>query len=270
MPLVRIADLDGPDAVSGLVQASKISRMYDQYVGSDPGNGHLRPPGIHASEVSGCKRRIVYNLLAYQNRGANGKTWRQRFAVGHAIHEMVQRDFYGMAANSNGSLHFVAEHHIKIAPHLQPLAEKWHIHSSTDGVFTFFDGQNPDPYLRVGVEIKTSSPTEYAKLTKPLDYHIDQVHVYMACLDIPVFWLFYWNKGNQNNTNSDGPFLVKFDKLRWARIEAKIQECHDYAYAGELPEREEGSVCQFCQYSYTCQPPGSGYTPKTQAAPWRP
>lgn len=271
MPLVRIADLNGPDVTAGLLQASKISRMYDDYVGNDPGDGHERHPGIHASEVSGCKRRIVYNLLAYEKRGNNNKTWRQRFAVGHAIHAMVQKDFYGMAANSGGRLVFRAERDISIAPHLQPMAEKWHIHSHTDGVFSFYEdtAANASPFLRVGVEIKTSSPTEYEKLKAPLDYHIDQVHVYMACLDIPVFWLFYWNKGNQNNTNSDGPFLVKFDTNRWAALEKKFQECHDLAYEGELPEREESSVCQFCQFNYTCQPP-SLFRPQRTASVWQP
>jgi len=269
MPLVSLADINNPEAEALVQQASRLSKMYDEYVGSDSGDGHERKPGIHASEVSGCERRIVYNLLAYEKRSTNTKVWRQRFNIGHAIHHMVQTDFYGMAKKSNGQLLFQAERDIVISPDLQAVAAKWHIHSSTDGVFTFLDDDGV-PELKVGVEIKSASPTEYEKLKAPMDYHLDQVHVYMACLDVPLFWLFYWNKGNQNNTNSEGPFLVKWDQARWDRLEKKFQRCHDAAYADTLPEREESGVCSFCQYAYTCRPPKLVQFGRSSQKVWHP
>lgn len=269
MGLVTLADLNAPDVEEHLARASQISKMWDQYIADDPGNAHERRPGIHASEVSGCKRKIVYNLLAYEKRGQISKNWRQRFAVGHAIHEMIQKDFYGMAKKSGGSLLYHAERDIIIAPERQEMAAKWHITSSTDGVFSFIDEPGGPITLRVGVEIKTEAADGFEKLKAPKPEHVDQAHVYMACLDVPVFWLLYINKNNQNNTGSDGPFLIKFDPARWARLEAKFQECHDFAWKGELPDREESMVCQFCAYSYTCQPP-SLVQPWKKTTPWRP
>jgi CRISPR/Cas system-associated exonuclease Cas4 (RecB family) len=250
MPLARIADIGGPDFQQMLERARKISTLYDKFIEEAPVD--RRTPGIHASEVSGCHRKIVYSLLAYEQRGSLSKNWRQRFQVGHAIHGMVQRDFRNMAEQSGGLMAF--EDEVKIAPNLQAFAEKYFVHSSADGVFTFFDEPGGPAVLRVGLEIKTEAPDGYDKLKAPKPEHIDQAHIYMAALDVPLFWFFYMNKANQNNTNSQGPFLVQWNQQTWNKLEAKILKCHDYASEGELPPGEESMVCQFCSYSYTCQP----------------
>jgi CRISPR/Cas system-associated exonuclease Cas4 (RecB family) len=173
-----------------------------------------------------------------------------------------------MAAQSGGLMEF--EDEIKISPELQPLAEKWYITSSADGRFTIRDVPGGPPVLRIGLEIKTEAPDGYSKLTAPKEEHIDQAHIYMACLDVPVFWFLYINKGNQNNTGSDGPFFITFDHDRWARIEQKMAECHDAAEKNELPPREESMVCQFCPYAYTCQPPSQGRSNRKLVPLWRP
>jgi hypothetical protein len=269
MPLVTIADLQLPGVEEYLLRAQKLSKMYDQFIEADPGNAGERAPGIHASEVSGCKRKIVYGLLAYEKRGQISKNWRQRFAVGHALHAMIQQDFFDLAAKSGGLVKFECEEQVIISPTRQPMAKKWFINSSTDGVFTFYDEPGGPPVMRIGLEIKTEAMDGYDKLKAPKPEHLDQAHVYMACLDVPAFWFLYINKNNQNNTSSDGPFLVTWDQRRWDALEKKFQECHDYADKVTLPEKEESMLCQFCAFSYTCQP-ASLVRPQKQQRAWRP
>lgn len=228
-----------------------ISSRYDQFI--TQGRGKDRLPGIHASEVHGCKRKIVYSLLAYEQKERISKNWRQRFQVGHAIHNMLQTDFENMAKDSGGLLHFQRE--ALIAPNLQPIAEKWFINSSCDGIFTEYDTPGGPPVLRYGLEIKTEAPDGYEKLREPKEAHLWQAHIYMKCLDLPMFWFLYMNKANQNNTDAEGNFFVLWDQKIWDTLEARFEECHKLALDFTFPPREESMLCQFCGFSYTCQPP---------------
>jgi hypothetical protein len=189
--------------------------------------------------------------------------------VGTAIHLMMQNDFHAMAKRSaqgqatrlaqnladdmNCVLEF--EDEAKVHPSLQPLAAHYKLYSSADGIFTFRDRDTQEVKLRVGLEIKTESPDEYAKLKDVKAQHLRQGHLYMACLDLPLMWFFYMNKGNQNNTNSKAPYLVAWQPAIWAELEGRFQTILDHAARGELPERTPTIVCEFCPWSYTCEPP---------------
>lgn len=251
MALASIADLSN-GAGEFLEEAAGLSKLYDRFIQDDQRDVRERLPGIHASEISGCKRKIVYSLLGYDRQGTLSKNWAQRFKFGHAAHRMVQQDFHKLAKNSGGFVSF--EDEIPIAPHLQSLAEKWFINSSTDGLFTFFEKPYENPYMRLLLEFKTESPDQYEKLKGPHAEHIEQCHVYMAALDVPVTWILYLNKGNQNNTPSEGPYLVRFNPALWAKLEARFQECHDFADKEVLPPRDESMVCEFCSFAWHCQP----------------
>lgn len=268
MPLTTIADLNNPEAASLILRARGISGLYDQFIAQGRGDKHTRLPGIHASEVHGCKRKIVYSLLAYPPKENISKNWRQRFQMGHAIHAMLQTDFEHMAAQSGGLMDF--EREVLISPALQPAAEEWFINSSCDGVFTFRDVPGGPTQLRLGLEIKSEAPDGFAKLREPKEAHIEQAHVYMKCLNVPLFWFLYMNKGNQNNTGSEGDFLIPWDQKVWDGLEARFRECHDFADRLVLPEREESMLCQFCGFSSECQPPSltrSSFGP--QGRPWK-
>lgn len=254
MPLTKISNLLQPDSdfAALMKRASEFSREYDQFIIEDRGDGHMRPPGVHASEISGCKKKIVYSLLAMPRKDSISKNWRQRFQVGHAIHGMLQRDFHRMARKSGGLLAF--EDEVKISPKLQKVAEEWFINSSCDGVFTFFDEPGGQAILRMALEIKTEAPEGYDKLRAPKPEHVEQAHIYMKALDVPLTWFLYMNKGNQNNTDTSGPFLITYKEEVWKKIEERLTECFGYAERDELPPREEGIQCQFCAFSHLCQP----------------
>lgn len=274
MPLATIHDLltSPPDEVEGLFKkASSLCDVYENFLTEDPGDTHTRLPGIHASEISGCDRRIVYSLIGMERRELSGAPWRRRFRIGHAVHEMFQRDFKRMARQMGLSAvqdwHISFEEELPIAPRLQVLANEWSIYSHCDGVFTIREHWGGPVVLRVLLEIKTKSPTQYELLMKkaqPDPDHIEQAHVYMACLDVPVTWFLYYNKGNQNYTGTDSSFLTRFDPTLWASLEARFRRAHDAAGAAvsldgrlleeNLPPREESVKCDFCAFSWTCRP----------------
>ncbi len=280
MALASIGDLNGsPEEVSMRIrQAKTLSSMYDDFLDLEqevPDDGS-RQPGIHASELYPCLRKPFYSLSRVEPQKRISKFWLQRFKVGHAIHGLLQHDFKRMAKRSQLrqmmrfasksaeelDLDLFFEDEVTIAPDKQALAKHYQIFSSCDGVFTFADRQNGEPLLRIGLEIKTESPDEYAKLKEPKPEHLRQGHLYMACLDLPLMWFFYTNKGNQNNTNSEAPFLVVWNPLIWQEVEGRMQIIHDHVQRGEPPERNEGIFCEFCPWSYTCQPSNINTGPK--------
>jgi hypothetical protein len=263
MPLVTIDDLlkhPNEELEPYLDDARRLSDTYDRWLEDDIGDGISRKAGIHASEASSCARKAVYALRAEPREGRNRKFWRQRFEAGKAMHSWLQRDFGRMAEASGGTLLFEPE--AVISPEKQSLATFWNIQSSCDGIFTFrrqvgmSAGEAEwETVLRVGLEIKTEAPDGYEKLTGPKPDHIEQAHVYMACLDLPLMWFFYLNKANQNNTPSTGPWLIRFDDQLWHRMEQRFQAAHQHVNTGTMPERTEGIWCEFCAFRQICKPP---------------
>lgn len=262
MPLLTIDDLlkyNEEELAAPIHQAKALSSIYDAWLEEDEGDAHSRKPGIHASEVASCPRKMVYALRGETREGRNRKFWRQRFKAGHAIHGWLQDDFHKMAKQSGGALRFESE--VKIGPEHQQLAAAFNIQSSTDGVFTFCEAVGEDngqplwvDVLRVGLEIKSEAPDGYEKLREPKPEHIEQAHVYMACLDLPLMWFLYTNKANQNNTPSDGNWLIRFDTQLWHSMEQRFKAAHQFAAEGRLPERSEGIYCEFCAFRKPCRP----------------
>ena len=172
-----------------------------------------------------------------------------RFRIGHAVHAMLQNDWHRIA-DMTSNIDFVDE--VKISPSTSTVAKELDIYSSSDGIFTFL--KDKKPFIRVGLEIKTTSPNVFDKLNKPYPEHIEQSIMYMACLDLPVMWLLYYNKGNSNITTPYTPWLFQFDERLWNRIQMRIVKAEHNARTKQLPERDEGMQCKWCPYAYTCQP----------------
>jgi hypothetical protein len=106
----------------------------------------------------------------------------------------------------------------------------------------------------VGLEIKTESEKQFEKLREPRDYHKEQTTLYMAALNLPLMWLFYYNKSNSNITSSFPPYLFQFDRKLWDTLEMRFAKAHGMAAQNQLPARTEGMPCRWCAFSYTCQP----------------
>lgn len=268
LKLATISDLESnpPEVTKEFVaRAMKLASWYGQWKQQDMGGytyevdvvaSKQRSPGIHASEISGCPRRVVYNLLGTQmHPGEKNVNMQMRFNCGHALHAMLQKEFELTCAWLNQDQKLVTfEKEVSIRPSLQPIAKEYDLHSSCDGLFTFW--HNEEPYLRVGLEIKTKSGPEFEKLTSPEPDHLEQTCIYMIALDIPLMWLLYYNKSNSNYTGSTPPYLFKFDSHAWAnKLVPRIDSLRQVAKNNELPTRVEGFYCSWCPYSWVCNPP---------------
>ena len=224
-----------------------FSDAYERFM--DERDDHVRPAGVHASEITGCLRSAAYTMTATEKKGIIGRIWRKKFEHGHWVHAGIQAAMHEMDGKFDS---YQFEDEVRINPDNNAVAADWNIFSSCDGVITFF--KNGNPIARMGLEIKTESAAQFEKLTEPRDYHLDQVHVYMACLDLPATWLMYYNKGNENITPSAGPFLVKYTPMIWSRVVDRIVELNALIEAGKLPPRKEGIWCEWCKYAWTCRP----------------
>lgn len=267
MPLVTIEDLEKepPDQVAMYtLLAQDLKGMYDAFVENDEenvtfqagwGGASSRAAGLHASELSldGCQRSTVYSLMGAEKQQRIDAFWKKRFQMGHMVHALLQNGFERMAAATNGTVTFEPE--VKIAPILQDgVTKKYGINSHCDGIFTIREHAAGPPVLRIGVEIKSESPDEFKEIKEPKPFHKDQALIYMKCLDLPLLWFVYFNKGNQNMVPSAPPYLMTFNHRRWAAIEQTIVERIADAAANNLPERKEGIKCEFCPYGHICQP----------------
>lgn len=272
MALASIADLNGPieEVQLRIEQAKKLSDIYDEFIllEQEDDDHSKRPPGIHASELYPCLRKPVYSMMNVEKKPNVSRFWKQRFKAGTALHLMLQDDFHRMAKRSqvgkamrvaskmaeDMDCYFEFEDEIPVSPAHQAIAQYWQLYSHCDGIFTFKKKDTHEVVLRVGLEAKSASPGEYEDLKKPKDEHVRQSHVYMAVLDIPLMWVLYLNKGNQNNTNSKAPWLIPFNPTIWAEIEDRFRIIHEHVRTRTLPDRNETIVCEFCPWAYICQP----------------
>lgn len=228
---------------------SKLGNRYESYLNSR--KEKPRDPGIHASEISVCLRKIVYSITTQRDSRSPSPFWRRKFELGHAVHDMVQKQLLGMSSQPGSDIRFAAE--AEIRPDLQQMAADFDIHSHTDGIF---DLLNPDGEVdyRALLEIKTKSKEEYKKLKEPELAHIEQAHVYMACLDVPYTWFFYWDKDTHMYTQPTEVFLISFDSELWDNIEDRLMHAYGFAREGTFPPQEDGYHCEICAWSDTCKP----------------
>lgn len=266
MSLVTIEDLlTEPNEMVALYRtwAYELGERYDLFIKQDEEDvsftvgwhgAKARSSGIHASELSGeCQRPVWYSLQGTARSDQElDAFWKKKFRVGHIYHAMVQEDWRRLCEASDGLLTFESE--VRIDPSLQPIAKQYDIQSSCDGVINFHDFPGEPPILRVGLEIKTESPDQFKDLKEPKLQHKRQTCVYMKCLNVPLLYTQYINKGTQNIVPSKPPWVFSFDFDLWNKIEGEAKHVIHLATINEIPPRKEGIWCDFCGYNQTCQP----------------
>ena len=250
MGLVTIRDLlTQPKDLIALYRtwAYDLGDMYDNFVKSDEDDvsfevgwhgAKARSSGIHASELSGECRRTVWYSLRGETRSDQelDPFWKKKFRVGHVYHAMVQEDWRRLCEKSDGMLTF--EREARIAPELSAIAEQYDIQSSCDGIINFHDRPGEPPILRVALEIKTESPDQFKDLKAPKPQHLRQTCVYMKCLDVPLCYTQYINKGTQNIVPSKPPWVFSFDFDLWNKIEGEAKQVIHLATINELSPRK--------------------------------
>lgn len=269
MKLLTIGDLQTQDLKPVLDTIKGLGDHYTRFIETDL-NGYRyevaagpesgRKPGIHASEVSGCARRLVYGIGTTERRPDSSTTdanMRMRFRLGTAVHHSIQDDFVRMCATPyrapDGTIYTLTfEPETRISPEIGGPAAEFNVQSSTDGIFTFW--RDGEAVIRILLEIKTASKDEFDKIKSPKLEHIEQGHVYMGCLDIPLIWYLYYNKSNSNFTHPLSPYLLRFSQKIWDDLEIRFIHSTHMNDIGTLPDRTESMACRWCPFSYTCSP----------------
>lgn len=276
MQLLTIADLKRPEEELQPLfgQAQKLAELWLEFLRQDAEKYEYtvidygereRSPGIHASEMTKCQLKVVYSILGTERRVLSESVdvnMKMRMRLGTAVHAMLQSDFERMAiwytkqySPAGYALSFQAE--LPIKKELQEVSKKWDLSSSCDGAFTFWrwDGQQWVAFMRVGVEIKTSSDKQFVDRKKPDHDHMEQTCLYQACLDLPLMWVLYYNKSNSNFTTPYAPWLFKFDSHKWENeLLPRFATAHQHAQTQQMPDRTEGMHCQWCPFAWKCNP----------------
>jgi len=273
MQMLTIADLKQPaeQGATFLSHTLALEGLWHQWKNQHDGSfdirirkgsGKERLPGLHASEISGCQRRLVYALRNEEKVVHNEINMKRRFDMGTLVHELVQWEFGEMCKWLGGSVQFVPE--AKISPETSPEAARLNAHSSCDGIFYFY--HQGHCYMRVGLEIKTMSDKEFEKTSAPKEEHYEQTCFYQKMLDLPLMWVLYYNKSNSFTKPCAAPFLFKYNSTLWDHtLEPRILGAYQMVSNGQLPAKQEGRPCNWCPYGHVCKPAylSQGHAPST-------
>lgn len=267
MRLLTIDDLNDPtnDWKPLLEHIAWLGDEFERWKSKDTGFNRVLPihfgddtqrtPGLHASELNTCVRQAVYALRGEKRTLAenNDVNMKMRFQLGTMVHSLIQDDFDRICTDTYGRVSFEDEVSIHYGQGMGGVVDQFELSSSADGVFTFCD-ENGQPYLRLGLEIKTMSDPQFSDAKSPKKEHIQQTTLYQKALDLPLMWFLYYNKSNSNWTRPQAPWVVPYDESEWAKIDARARQAHLHRAAGTLPEREEGMPCKWCPFSDVCNP----------------
>lgn len=267
MRLLTIADLQDPnnDWKPLLKQISWLGEAYEDWKSRDTGLGRVinihmgddtrRSSGLHASELNTCVRQAVYALRGEKRKLSeeNDVNMKMRFHLGTAVHSLLQDDFEYVCNETLGQVSFEPEVAIHYGKGMGGVVDQYSFSSSCDGVFTFLTKEG-EPYLRLGLEIKTMSADQFDNAKSPKPEHLQQATLYQKCLDLPIMWFLYYNKSNSNWTRPQAPWVVPFDENEWRKVEGRAKAAHEHVSAGTLPDREEGMPCKWCPFADMCSP----------------
>lgn len=283
MALCTIQDLKGmsADEKEPYVKcAMQISTLFYQWKAQHDGKMVVaveffgereRKQGVHASELSGCQRKFVYALMGIprivlpEQKNVN---MQRRFDMGTMVHAITQKEFYLMCDWYNAThtpttgMMISFQDEVTINPELGGVAAQYHMHSSCDGCFTFwqpgYDAAGDYtwvPFMRLGLEIKTASGPMYKKLKEPSKEYVEQTCMYMRALDVPLMYMMYIDKSSQNYTSAESPWLYQYNSLQWDKtLEPRIVLRLQMARDNKLPAKEEGMPCGWCPFAHECRP----------------
>jgi CRISPR/Cas system-associated exonuclease Cas4 (RecB family) len=205
---------------------------------------HIRKeePQFRASGVGGCKRKMMYKLLGYEEQLGHISVF--TLEQGTLVHEMIQG--YLQRAGIVESM----EEELRILPNLN---------GHYDGVIVL----NGERYL---LEIKTINGEGYERLVKynsVYKKYIIQAHCYMHALGLTKTLFLFVNKNHslsdacKEEVPSADPLFheveVKFDDKVWEEIKDKIAELTDNFKNGIMPPFKRVSECSYCTFKNKCE-----------------
>lgn len=195
----------------------------------------------------GCARLLYYRYCGETPHDRIDPRLRRIFDTGHKIHDQLQGYLRKIALASDGAEVFVDEATFNESN--SEIAAEYEIESTTDGIYQVSVKKPKD--LRFGIEIKSMKAELFKDLNGPLQDNVVQSTIYMACLDLPVMVILYYNK----NDSSMAEFVEVFDEDIWMAVVDKINLVRLHAVNEDPPPREDGYHCRTCRYAHVCKPP---------------
>jgi CRISPR/Cas system-associated exonuclease Cas4 (RecB family) len=211
-----------PDLKCAPCRGTGLTKTYHRSVGT-----------IHASSAHTCVRRLYYDVDgSYRPKQYIKPELQITFAMGHAIHDVVQKALHTALPGK-------FQDEVKV-----DLDEAMVLGSSTDGVVEL-------DHARVLLEIK-SIGSEFDKLTKPKREHLTQAAgIYATAMDTPFISFLYVSKKWPHDVKE---FVVTYDEKyyrRWWKSKGSVVE--EALDKGEPPIADgTKDDCGFCPYAYFC------------------
>lgn len=205
-----------------------VGELYDSLLDAEDKKPWSRTVGVyHPSSLGQCKRANYYDRIGVPPTKNVSKDLKQRFEVGHAVHEWFQRR---LKNDPDFECEVVAR------------VDGLFIEGSCDGVFR---------HRNWVLEIKTISDGDYKRLVRAKKEHILQVHCYMAAFDIPRAQIMYINK----NSGARRVFRIKFSNELWDEVVELITDL-EMCVETETPPPQEISKynCPNCKFVTHCKP----------------
>ena len=195
----------------------------------------------------GCARMLYYRYIGEEPREQIDPRLRRIFDTGTAVHLQLQQYLRDIAERTGGTEVFTDE--AGFDPSTSRVADEYEIISTTDGIWEITIKGKMD--IRFGIEIKTMKSDLFKQLSAASVENVVQSIVYMACLDLPVMSIVYYNKDD----SSMAEFQVPFNEKIWKAVTDKINYVRVCAVEEKPPTREIGYHCRNCRYAWVCKPP---------------
>jgi hypothetical protein len=222
-------------------QRTEIEESFCYHCG---GKGRIirKPRGVGIFSPSGltrCARETYFQFIGERGKQRNDVTSQKTFDVGTAVHEYYQeRYFYPMFPGPPETpVQFTAE----VKSSLSEIDLKGHA-----------DGEFEGERFRVGLEIKTMSASQFAKLTKPSWDYVVQNTAYNRMNDWPGSIFLFIEKDYPHNYTQ---FFLGFDPAIFEWLEHKLRKLEEAAEAGEppAPTVDTNWACKRCKYYDICR-----------------
>lgn len=260
--MTSIADLDGASKKDVKAALSKIQIIpkIDAFLEDLNLEPHEKRLGVFsASDIGsdtghslcgqykmGCACLLYYRYIEEEPRTHIDPRTRRIFDTGHKVHDQLQGYLKRIAEWSEGAEVFVKE--AMFNEDNSAVAKKYEIESTTDGIWEI---KIPDLNIRFGIEIKSMKTELFKTLNAPKPETVVQAMIYMACLDLPLVTIIYYNK----NDSVMMEFPMTFDQKVWDAVVDKINYVREAAVDEKPPKQEVGFHCKRCRYYHVCKPP---------------
>lgn len=189
--------------------------------------GRYHPSAIGASN---CLRQLAYDRVGVTPEPLDDPSMNMYALLGSGTHDVIQGRLTTLLSE------FTCEGTIDI-PGLK--------------IYGHYDGKFMDEFGEWWVlEIKTVGHKKFAKLSRPIPWHMKQGHCYMYGLGIPRIQLLYVCRDDGRMRTFKRGFSMK----TWAEVMAKLEAVENTLDRGELPPRKRGSHCSSCPFNRYCSP----------------